>query len=289
MNVAFLGLGRMGLPMAGRLIDAGHAVTVWNRTPSRCDPLVARGARQAATPAEAARGNEVVVTMLADGEAVSAALRGESGAFSGLAAGGLVIDMSTCGPHSARAFADEAESHSLRFLDAPVSGSVGVAERGELVVMAGGAAEDFAEALPLLQALSKAQVHVGASGAGAAAKLAVNAVVAVTNEAIGECLALGQALGVESDALYDVLELGAVGSPFVKYKRDAFLHPEETAPAFTVALMQKDVRLAVGLAEEASLELPALAAAAQTLDATVAAGLGDADMARVLDVLRPAG
>ena len=288
MNIAFLGLGRMGLPMAGRLIAAGHDVTVWNRTPSRCDPLVERGARSATTPADAARGNEAVVTMLADGEAVTSALSGENGAFSGLAAGGLVIDMSTVGPHIARALAGDAERHSLRFLDAPVSGSVGVAERGELVVMAGGSAEAFAQGLSLLRELSKAQVHVGASGAGAAAKLAVNAVVAVTNEAIGEALALGRELGVESGALYDVLEQGAMGSPFVHYKRDAFLRPGETAPAFTVALMQKDVRLAVALAEEAALELPALTAAAQTLDAAATAGLADADMARVLDVLRPA-
>jgi 3-hydroxyisobutyrate dehydrogenase len=288
MSIAFLGLGRMGLAMAGRLLDAGHDLTVWNRTAARADPLVARGARRAATPAEAARGNDVVVTMLADADAVSATLLGDAGAFAGLAAGGLAIDMSTIGPTVARIVADEAGRRSLRFLDAPVSGSVGAAERGELVVMAGGDAAAFASALPLLRTLSKSQVHVGASGAGAAAKLAVNAVVAITNEAIGEAIALGRALGVESEALYDVLEQGAVGSPFVHYKREAFLHPDAAPPAFTIGLMQKDVRLAGELAADASLALPALAAAAAMIDAAVAAGLADGDMARVLDLLRPA-
>jgi 3-hydroxyisobutyrate dehydrogenase-like beta-hydroxyacid dehydrogenase len=285
MNVGFAGLGRMGLPMARRLLAAGFPLAVWNRTASRAAALAAEGARVAATPRELAAGADVVVTIVTDAAALREVVTGANGVFGGLARGGVVVDMSTIGPVAARALADDARSHGLALLDAPVAGSVRQAEQGTLLAMVGGDAAALERAKPVLAAMTKAQMHLGPSGAGAAMKLANNAVVAITHEAIAEALVFAERLGIAGEAAYEVLANGAVASPLLLYKRAAFLQPADEPALFTLALMRKDLQLALDLAREHDVAMPATAAANGVVDAACAAGLADEDVARVLDVV----
>lgn len=282
--VGVIGLGHMGLPMAGRLADAGFHPMVWNRTPGKAAPLVARGAREAASAQELAAACDVVITMLADGGAVAAVLSGPAGVLAACRAGALVVEMSTIGPVAARALAAEAADHDVGFLDAPVSGSVTVAEQGALTVMAGGSAEAFEQARPVLEVLSTTRLHLGPPGSGAAMKLAVNIVIAATNQAIAESLTLAELSGIDRAAAYDVLGSSAIASPFVNYKRRAFLEPGDGPVTFTTALMRKDLDLARSVAGRA--ELPVTEAARSYLAEAGVAGFSDADFAAVARLLR---
>jgi 3-hydroxyisobutyrate dehydrogenase-like beta-hydroxyacid dehydrogenase len=286
MKVAFVGIGKMGLPMAGNLIRAGHDVTVFNRTPERCDPLRDDGATVATSAAEAVREAEVLVTMLADPTAVEDQILADEAVLAD-APGGLVwLEMSTIGPTAARRFAARATGAGVEMLDAPVSGSVTVAAAAGLVAMVGGPEAALERARPVLEAMTKAHFHLGGAGAGAAMKLAVNVMVASQTVAISEALNLAEAAGIERAVAYDVISAGALKSPFVEYKKAAFLDPDGTPPAFALDLMRKDLKLALEQGEAAGLPLFGAGAAADAM--TVAAGLegGDEDLVRVADALR---
>jgi 3-hydroxyisobutyrate dehydrogenase-like beta-hydroxyacid dehydrogenase len=285
-NVAFAGLGRMGVPMAVNVARAGFPLRVWNRTPGPGAAVVAVGAEVAPDLAALACGADVLVTMVADAAAAEAVLLGPDGALAALAPGAVVVEMSTIGPQAARRLAAAAGERGVDLLDAPVSGSVTMAEAAKLTTMVGGPAEALERARPVLEAMTARQVHVGPSGTGAAMKLALNAVIALTNEAVGEALALAEATGIDRAVAYDVLASSAVASPFVQYKRDAYLDPEGAPVAFSVTLMQKDLALALALARDHAVPLPALAAAGEVLSLARRQGLGDADLSRVADVLR---
>jgi 3-hydroxyisobutyrate dehydrogenase-like beta-hydroxyacid dehydrogenase len=286
VKVAFIGMGKMGLPMAGNVLRAGHELTVWNRTESRCDPLREDGATVAGSPAEAVRDAEVLVTMVADGAAVDAQLEGDEGFLADAPDGLVWLEMSTIGPTAARAFAARAADAGIRMLDAPVSGSVAVAEAAGLVAMVGGPGDALERARPVLEAMTKAHFHLGGAGAGAAMKLAVNVMIAAQTVAISEALTLAEAAGIERPDAYEVIAAGALASPFVDYKKAAFLDPDGTPPAFALELMRKDLKLAVEQGEAAGLPLFGAGASADAM--TVAAGLegGDADLVKVADALR---
>jgi 3-hydroxyisobutyrate dehydrogenase-like beta-hydroxyacid dehydrogenase len=286
IRVGFAGIGKMGLPMARNLLRAGVPLSVYNRTSERCAPLLAEGASLAGTPAELAREADVVVTMVADGPAVRAILHGPDGLLAGASPGLVLVEMSTIGPTAARELAEHAAASEVRMIDSPVSGSVSVAEAGELTAMVGGAEEAVETARPILEAMTKAQFHLGPTGAGAAMKLAVNVIIASTAHAVSEALVLAESAGIEREDAYEVIATSAVSSPFVGYKREAFLDPEGTPPAFALDLMRKDLALALDLG--ASARLPLLAAAAASEATTLAAGLegGDQDLVRIADALR---
>jgi 3-hydroxyisobutyrate dehydrogenase/2-hydroxy-3-oxopropionate reductase len=283
MQVAFLGLGRMGAPMAARIAAAGHRLTVWNRTPR--PELVPDGARWAATPAEAATAAEVVVTMLADGAALEAVLAGSGGLLGGAPRGAVLLEMSTIGPEAAAQVALACAARGIGFVDAPVSGSVALATAGTLSTMVGGADADVETVLPVLHAMTARQQHLGPVGSGATMKLAINLMLAAANEMLAETLVLIERAGIPREVAYDVLAGSVVGSPYVGYKRDAFLAPESAPVAFSVDLMRKDVALALALAQQLGAPTPAGTAAGEVLDATSAAGLGDADLVSVLRTL----
>ncbi|HEX3363266.1 MAG TPA: NAD(P)-dependent oxidoreductase [Solirubrobacterales bacterium] len=286
MKVAFIGTGKMGLPMAGNVLRAGHDLTVFNRTTSRTDPLRDDGATVATSAAEAVRDAEVLVTMVADGAALDAQLEGDEGFLSEAPDGLVWLEMSTIGPTAARRFAARAADAGIQMLDAPVSGSVTVAEAGGLVAMVGGPAEALERARPVLEAMTKAHFHLGGAGAGAAMKLGVNVMIASQTVAISEALNLAEAAGIERADAYEVIAAGALASPFVDYKKAAFLDPDGTPPAFALDLMRKDLKLALEQGEAAGLPLLGAGAAAEAV--TVAAGLegGDQDLVRVADALR---
>jgi 3-hydroxyisobutyrate dehydrogenase/2-hydroxy-3-oxopropionate reductase len=284
-TAGFAGIGRMGFAMARNVRRAGFPLAVWNRTAERCTPLVAEGATAAGEPAALASA-DAVVTMVSDGAAVRAVLV-ESGLLDRLRPGSIVLEMSTIGPDAARELAAEARQRDVYLLDAPVSGSVTVAEAAQLFAMVGGDRAAYEAAAPVLDAMTKGHVFLGPSGAGAAMKLAVNSMIAVTNESIAETLTLAEQFGIGREAAYDVLASGVLSSPFLLYKRGAFLHPDTEPVAFTTTLMRKDVELARKLATRTGVRVPAAAAAASILEEATRSGLADADMASVITLLSP--
>ena len=286
MRVAFVGIGRMGLPMAGNVLRAGHELTVFNRTAERCDPLRDDGATVATSAAEAVRGAEVLVTMLADPAAVEDLLDGDEGLLADAPEGLVWLEMSTIGPIAARRFAARVADAGVEMLDAPISGSIAVAEAATLVAMVGGSEAALQRARPVLEAMTKAHFYLGPAGAGGAMKLGLNVMIAAHAVAISEALVMAEGAGIERADAYEVIAAGVVGSPFVDYKRDAFLDPDGTPPAFALDLMRKDLKLALEQGEAAGAPLFGTTASAEAM--TVAAGLegGDADLVKVADALR---
>jgi 3-hydroxyisobutyrate dehydrogenase-like beta-hydroxyacid dehydrogenase len=286
MKVAFVGIGRMGLPMAGNVLRAGHELTVFNRTPERCDPLRDDGATVARSAAEAARDAEVLVTMLADPAAVESQILGDERVLDDAPEGLVWLEMSTIGPTAARRFAARAADTGVEMLDAPVSGSIALAGAATLVSMVGGSEAALERARPVLEAMTRAHFHLGPSGAGAAMKLGLNVMIAANTVAISEALVIAEDAGIARADAYEVIAAGAVASPFVDYKRDAFIDPDGTPPAFALDLMRKDLRLALEQAEAAAVPLFGATASAEAM--TVAAGLegGGADLVKVADALR---
>lgn len=283
MTVGFAGLGRMGLPMARNILRAGFPLTVYNRTAGRSALLVGEGAGAVEEPAGLGA-CDLVVTMVADGAAARSILV-DGGVLDELAHGSVVLEMSTIGPGAVAALAREAGRRGVELLDAPVSGSISVAENAQLFAMVGGDERAYERAIPVLDAMTKGHVLLGASGAGAAMKLALNSMIAATNESIAETLALARRFGIDGEDAYDVLAGGVLASPFVLYKRGAFLRPDTEPVAFTTALMRKDLALVEELATRLGVRMPVSKAATAVLDEALEHDLADADMASVLQVL----
>jgi 3-hydroxyisobutyrate dehydrogenase-like beta-hydroxyacid dehydrogenase len=286
MTVGFAGLGRMGAPMAARIAAHDFPLAVWNRTPDRTGHLAGCGARVAGTPRDLATGSNVIITMLSDGPAALSVWAGPGGLLEGSAPGTVGIDMSTTGPHAAREIAAHAARAGVRFLDAPVSGSVTLAEQGKLTTLVGGEPSVLAWVLPVLQAVTAKQLHLGPQGAGATMKLAVNIMIGCVNQAVAEGLALTAEADIDPRDAYEAFLLSAVSSPFLRYKRDAYLSPGDEPVSFTTALMAKDLQLALEIAAVAGLPLTLTATAKESLDRASAAGFGDADFACLARLLR---
>jgi 3-hydroxyisobutyrate dehydrogenase len=281
-HIAFLGVGRMGAPMAGRLADAGHELTVWSRNRAHAEALADR-ATLAATPAEAGAKAEVAITMLADGGALEAVTLGRDGLAESLPAGSLLVDMSTTGPAAARKVAKALEAKSVGFVDAPVAGSVGPAAEGTLAIMVGGEPEAVERARPLLAILGdpRRTWHVGGVGCGQAAKLAVNLVLGGVMASVAEGFILGRVLGLQPEVALGVLEGASVAAHTVRSKRDRLLSGDYDDAGFRLALMHKDLRLALDAARAARASLPGAERVADLFAGAKGQGLADQDYAAV--------
>ena len=237
-RVAVLGAGNMAGAMVGTLRRAGFDVAVWNRTWSRAESVAdAHGATAAPTVAGALGDAEVVLSSLADDEAVLATYLGDERAASACGPDHIVLEMSTIAPDTVRRVGEAVAASGAAFLDAPVSGSVPTVEKGELTIMVGGDAAALERARPVLDALAAKVFHVGALGAGATVKLAVNALVHAIDVGLSEALVLAEKAGVDRSAAYDVFAAGAAAAPFVLYKRPAFEDPDNAPLTFTLDLM----------------------------------------------------
>lgn len=288
-KVAVLGLGRMGAAMAGVIHRAGFDLVVWNRTPERAGEVAAElGVGHARSPAEAAAAAEVVIASLADDAAVLDVHRGPGGTLEGVGEGTVVADTSTVDPDTIIDLSPRFEERGAALLDAPVSGSVALVERGELTTMVGGEDDALDKARPVLEAISKAIFHLGPNGTGATMKLAVNSLVHATNLAIAEALVLAEKAGVDRSQAYEVFASGAGASPFLLYKRQAFEDPDNTAVAFSVQLMRKDLDLILGLADRLHSPVRQLTATSEVTDEAIARGMADRDMSSVAVHLREA-
>jgi 3-hydroxyisobutyrate dehydrogenase len=276
--VAVLGTGIMGAGMARSLLRAGLEVRAWNRTIERAEPLAESGARVEANAADAVRGADVVLTMLADGDAVRAAMEA---AEPGLSAGQIWLQNSTVGIEATTALATFAERHGLRFVDAPVSGTRQPAENGQLLVLAA-APEDVRGPLsPVLDAISAKTVWLGDDGARATAsrlKLVINSWILATTQATAEAISLSEALGLDPTLFASTLAGGIADSKFLQTKAAAITAGDYTAN-FSATMAAKDAALIVQAGRDAGVDLPVAAAIAERMARTVEAGHGDKDLA----------
>ncbi len=281
-RLAFLGLGRMGAPMAARLADAGHELTVWSRTRAHAAVLADR-ATVVDSPAAAGTKAEIAITMLVDGGALEEVALGREGLVEGLGGGSLLVDMSTTGPATARKVAKALESREIAFVDAPVAGSTGPAADGRLAIMIGGDGEAVERARPLLAVLGDPERiwHVGPVGAGQAAKLMVNLVLGGVMTAVAEGYTLGRVLGLDPEVALGVLESASVAGQTVRGKRARLLEGDYEQAGFRLALMHKDLRLALDAARAARAALPGTERVADLFAGAKGQGLADQDYAAV--------
>jgi len=261
----------MGSRIASRLLDAGHELVVWNRTPDKATTLVERGAKRAETPAEAARAVDVVITMVADPRALE-------DITPGLTEAATVIEMSTVGP-GAIAQLRSALADDVGLLDAPVLGSISEAESGSLHIFVGGPPELFERWAPLLSVLGT-PTHVGPLGSGAAAKLVANSTLFGTVGVLGEALALADALGIDRDRTFEVLAATPIGSQ--AERRRAAIESGEFPPRFPIRLARKDADLVADSAREKGADLRLAEAARSWLADAEAASWRDRDYAALI-------
>jgi 3-hydroxyisobutyrate dehydrogenase len=280
-RVALLGLGRMGHPMAARLLAAGAPITVWNRTPARGTDLVAQGARGARTPSDAVYDAEIVVTMLADPAAIEQVFAAPDGVLKTLRRSALVIDCSTVGPAVARITAEQCAARGAAYVDAPVLGSVPAAEEGTLTILVGGVAADVERARGVLSHLGKTIVHTGEVGTASALKLVMNLLIAGQTELMAEAFLLAERAGLSRQVVMDALAGSVLNSPFVGYKAPQLLHRQFT-PLFTTALLLKDLDLALELARTHGLTLPGVRAARDAYGESAVAGRREDDFSAVI-------
>lgn len=273
-SIAFLGTGLMGRPMAERLLAAGLPLTVWNRTRAKAAPLLALGAMDAPTPADAVMGAQVVITMLTDAAAVAAALF-DSGAAEALTPGSVVVDMSTTNPAAAREQAARLAARGARFVDAPVSGGTRGAAAGTLAIMAGGDADVIERLAPVLAAMGNAR-RVGPVGAGQLCKLCNQLIVAVTIGAVSEALVLAARGGADPAAVRDALRGGFADSRILNEHGQRML-ARDFQPGGTVRNQIKDLDAAQAFAESAGINLPLLTTVRDLFHRLRAGGGGDLD------------
>jgi 3-hydroxyisobutyrate dehydrogenase-like beta-hydroxyacid dehydrogenase len=278
--VGLIGLGLMGHPMGANLLKAGHELTVWNRTASRGNNLVAQGAKRAATPREVAAASEVIITIVSDPPAVESVLWGENGVFSGLRRGSVIIESSTVSPGLEIRAAAAAADLGAEFLEAPVTGGTWGAEKGELVFMVGGEAATLKRVEPVLAAMGKKWFHLGPNGAGQTVKVAMNLILALQVQALAEALALVIGAGVPGENLVAVLQASMARAAVLDVKAPMILKRDYT-PSFPLRLMHKDLGLALDLANQIGVPLPACAAARETYSAVKGESKEDLDYAAV--------
>jgi 3-hydroxyisobutyrate dehydrogenase-like beta-hydroxyacid dehydrogenase len=277
-KIGFLGLGEMGTPMAGRLLQAGHEVVVWNRSPERTAVLAKEGASVAASPAKAAAGRDLVITMLATPEALEQVLFGADGLAPALSPGQVLIDMSTVGPGEVRSAAARLPK-GASFVDAPVRGSVPQATSGRLDIFVGATDQDYERVRPILETLGSVR-HTGGPGSGAAMKLVANLALGAAMVTLGEALSLGESLELQRNVLLDVLADSPIG-PIVKAKR-ANVESGQFPPSFKLRHAAKDLRLVMETAAAKGRDLKQARANRAWLDEAAEHGAADLDFSSVV-------
>jgi 3-hydroxyisobutyrate dehydrogenase len=283
-ELGYVGLGVMGSAIARRLLDAGHAVHVWNRTREKAEPLLEAGATWTSSPREAAERSEIVFTMVTNTAAVQAVTEGDDGILAGLGAEKIYVDMSTASPANTRALAERVAECGAEMLDAPVSGTSITVEQGKASLMVGGPDAAFERARPVLEAIAPRLFHMGPNGSAVTMKIAINLSLAVQMLAFSEGVLLAEKTGIPREAAVEAMLGSVMSSPMVAYRGPLVLgHPDEVW--FDCHMMQKDMNLALELGRELEVPLPTTATTNEYLTAANGMGIGDRDFAVLFDVL----
>ncbi|MBI4636153.1 MAG: NAD(P)-dependent oxidoreductase [Candidatus Rokubacteria bacterium] len=283
-TLGFVGLGAMGGRMAKRLLDAGHGVIGYNRTPARAQWLVDAGLRLAASPRAAAEGAEAVFSMVSDTPALLAVAHGPDGIVAGLRPGATWIEMSTVSPSAARALAGPVAKRGAQIIDAPVSGSPLTLEQGQLSFIVGGDSRALERVRPYLLAIGPTITHVGPLGLAVTMKIATNLGLAVQMLAFSEAVLLAEKAGITRERAVEALLRSVAASPMLKY-RGPFVLEMPAEAWFNVPMMLKDLELALELGRSAGVPLPTTSLTHEWLQAARGLGLGAWDFAVVFDVL----
>lgn len=277
-HIGFIGIGHMGEAMAGVLLEAGYPVTAWNRTREDAERLIPAGARVAPGVGELTDRADVVVSSLADDDAVMDVYAGPDGVLGHARPGQVLVETSTISPRTVRDIAEAARTRGARYLDAAVSGSVPQARSRELVFMVGGDHGAYESVSGILDTLGRRAFYMGESGTGCWMKLVVNTLLGVTIEGLAEAAALGEKAGLDTRLLMDVLGDSGVGSPLVRSRADSIVRHEFPA-SFPIYLMEKDFHLILDAAHRLRVPMPATAAAAQVCIAETGKGREEDAMA----------
>lgn len=283
-NLGFVGLGVMGSRIVKRLLDAGHAVTGYNRTRSKAQWLLDMGMRWAQTPRAVAEAADVTFTMVTDTSALHAVTGGDDGLLAGLGPGKIYIDMSTLSPSASRALAEQVARRGARMLDAPVSGSVSTLEQGKLSIMVGGDPATFERVAPILRDIGPKVTHVGGNGLAVSMKIATNLNLAVQMLAFSEGVLLAEKSGIPRATAVEVLLNSVIASPMVSYRGPFVLEMPDEA-WFDVNMMQKDMLLALEMGRNLKVPLPTTAITNEMLTAARGMALDKKDFAVVFEVL----
>ena len=293
MNVGFIGTGTMGLPMLANIVKGGHSVTAFDVSSDALDAAVAHGATRGSSTTSVTKEVDMLITVLPSSSQVESVYLGEGGILEGAKEGLLCADMSTIDPNTSRKVAAALENKGARFIDAPVSGGVGGAEKGTLAIMVGGAAEDLEAARPVLTSMGPNIIHVGDVGAGEAAKICNNLIGGVAAIALSEAFRIGEAFGVDLNTLTDIISKSS-GDTWMMHHQHPVPGIVETAPStrdyapgFTTDLMAKDLSLAVNAARELRIPLFVTPVAQQLLRLASSQGLGREDFTAVYKLLSP--
>ncbi len=283
-NIGFIGLGIMGQPMAMNLIKAGHKLAVYNRTPGKTAALVAAGAREALTPADAVRDADFVLIIVSDSAAVENVVNGPDGILQTLKSGAIVIDSSTISPVVSRKMGCLAAGKGASWLDAAVTGSKHGAEKGELTYMIGGDKDALDRAMPILQLLGKKHIYCGQHGLGLSAKLAQNTIQATMVEVFCEGFVLATKAGVKPEVMLEIIQSSMARSGITDFKAP-FIFKGDFTPFFPLKLMHKDLELAAEFGYAQSVPMPVLGAVKEMYMAAKAQGKGELDYAAIVTVL----
>jgi 3-hydroxyisobutyrate dehydrogenase len=284
MKLGFIGLGAMGTPMARNLLEVGHELAVWNRSPEKAGPVMEAGARRADSPADAASGTQATILMVTNAEAVHEMLFGDNGVVQGLPAGGAVINMGTIGAVATTKIAKTLGELDYRMLDAPVAGSTSVAAAGELNIMVGGDEQTFKQFEPVLAAMGKKISHMGEVGSGARMKLINNLIMGANMAALSEGLALGEAAGIPVEKQLEVILAGSAASG-VAQRRSGNLISGSYEPQFKLSHELKDLYYALELGRDLEDPLPITAVVSQIYNEGMREHAED-DMSAVAEVYR---
>ena len=284
-RVAFIGLGRMGHGMAGRYLDAGFTVTVWNRSRAKAEDLIARGAQWATSPEDAAIDADAVVTMVADDEASREVWLGKDGAATTMKAGTLAIECSTVSYAHALQLSRELHARSLIYLDCPVTGLPDAAASGKLTLLIGANAADLDKARPFLAPLSTTIRHFGEVGTGTVYKLINNLMGAIQIAGIAEGLAIAEQAGLDIKLVLEAIESGVAASPQVVRHSKRMAARKFDGATFTASLRHKDAAYAVALAESLLADTPLMGRAAVAAYVRAKSAAPDDDEAKMIEIV----
>ncbi|MGE0599066.1 MAG: NAD(P)-dependent oxidoreductase [Dehalococcoidia bacterium] len=283
-RVGFIGLGIMGAPMAANLLKAGFEVTVWNRSPSRTEPLVKAGAKGADSPAAVAAASEVTLSCVTNSGDVEEVALGPEGVIHGAKGGSVYVDCSTIAPDTARKVAEQLARKQVSMLDAPISGGDVGAKAGTLAIMVGGDASVFERCRPVFESIGKTIVHVGPPGAGQVVKLCNQVAGGLNLLACAEAINLARRSGVNPAKMLEVVSAGAAGSWMMSNLAPRAVN-RDYAPGFMVDLMQKDLRLVLDAAFQTHTPLPGSALVSQLFQAIQAEGRGTDGTQAIVDAI----
>lgn len=283
-GIGFIGIGLMGQHMARRLLEAGHPLTVWNRTPEKAKGLLGAGAIWGTSPKAVAQASDFVITMVTDSKASEEVICGANGVLEGTHPGLIIIDMGSIAPEMSRSIAERAEAKGVTMLDAPVTGNPNVASEGKLGIMVGGPKETFEVCIPIFQKMGVKIVYVGQNGLGTTLKLINNLILGVAIEAVSEALVLATKAGIDPQRVIEITSVGGARTGAMETRGPRMIK-REFSPHFSTNNMYKDLSMALKLAEEVGVSLPATSISREMLRAAKSQGKGDLDSCIVMTVL----